>query len=343
MPNKVSDVVCFAPPETPRGDEPPGGIRAEPSCDRTVGAMANLRRKIASRLARHVALERRRLVNAGPMVSFTFDDAAVSAGLTGAQRLENMGGRGTYYIASGLVGRTDYGYALMGRESIRELHLRGHEIGLHGHAPRAVGAFCAKDFLDDLQANRDWLESIDEGIRPTNFAYPYGLASFARKRQLCGLAASSRSIAPGVMAGDFDPLFLRCVELADRRLTPERLAFYLDAAVRSDGWLIFCCHDVADAPSLYGCTSGLFERALDGAASRGVEFVTVAAGLARSRPVGKGMLWATAAIGLRISQRNGREAVGGPGRRGAGNETNGLDPARRAFGSGSEARGRSHG
>ncbi len=56
---------------------------------------------------------------------------------------------------------------------------RGHEIGLHGHAHRPAGAFSAQDFRDDLQKNRDWLEAIDEGVRPTNFAYPYGLASFA--------------------------------------------------------------------------------------------------------------------------------------------------------------------
>jgi peptidoglycan/xylan/chitin deacetylase (PgdA/CDA1 family) len=263
--------------------------------------LANLRRKISSRLARHIALERRRLVDAKPMVSFTFDDAAVSAGLAGAERLERMGARGTYYIASGLIGRSDYGYALMGRESVRDLHLRGHEIGLHGHAHLAAGAFSAQEFRDDLQRNRDWLESIDEGIRPANFAYPYGIASFARKRQLYGLVASSRSVAPGVMAGDFDPQYLRCVELADRRLTPERLAAYLDATVQSGGWLIFCCHDIADAPTSYGCTTGLFQRALDGAVSRGVEIVTVAAGLARSRPVGKPALSANEARGSKLS------------------------------------------
>ena len=301
MPNEVNDVACFAPRQTPRGVTAPRQERADSPSNRAHGPLANLRRKISSRLARHVALERRRFVNPRPMVSFTFDDAAVSAGLTGAERLERMGGRGTYYIASGLVGRSDWGYALMGRESVRELHFKGHEIGLHGDAHRAASAFSAQEFRDDLQKNRDWLESIDEGIRPANFAYPYGLASFARKRQLYGLVASSRSTAPGVIVGDFDPQFLRCVELADRRLTPELLACYLDAAVRSGGWLIFCSHDIADAPSSYGCTFGLFQRALDGAASRGVEIVTIAAGLARSRAVGKETLSAREAPGPRLS------------------------------------------
>ncbi len=291
MSSEADDVVAFAPNRGRAGS--PG--------DRARELLTTLRRKISSRLARHVALERRQLVNVGPMVSFTFDDAAASAGGTGAERLEKIGGRGTYYIASGFIERNDCGYPLIGRQGVRELHLRGHEIGLHGHAHRPAGSFSAQDFRDDLQKNRDWLEAIDEGIRPTNFAYPYGFASFPRKRQLYGLVASSRSIAPGVMAGDFDPQFLRCVELADRRLTPEELASYLDAAVRTTGWLIFCCHDVAELPSPYGCTPGLFQRALDGAASRGVEIVTTAAGLQRSRAVGKAELSANRATGWKLS------------------------------------------
>jgi len=201
--------------------------------------------------------------------------------------LERMGGRGTYYVASGLIGRSEAGYTVMDRDGLRELHRKGHEIGLHGDAHRAAGDLSAQGFRDDLQRNREWLQAIDDGLRPANYAYPYGLAAFARKRQLYELVTSSRGIAPGIVAGDFDPQFLRCVELADERLTPERLVGYLDAVARSNGWLIFCCHDIAAAPSRYGCTFGLFQRALDGAASRRLEFVTIAGGLARSRPIGR--------------------------------------------------------
>jgi peptidoglycan/xylan/chitin deacetylase (PgdA/CDA1 family) len=245
-----------------------------------------LHRKISSRMARHIALERRRLANSTPMVSFTFDDAAASAGAIGAELLESYGGRGTYYIASGLMGRAASGYGLLDRDRIRHLHLKGHEIGLHGHAHRAAGAFSAEEFRADLRENKRRLEAIDGSIRPSNFAYPYGLASFARKTQLYGLVASSRSVLPGVICGDFDPQFLRSVELADARLSCDGLLRYLDAAARTNGWLIFCSHDIDDPPSKYGCTPALFRSALDGAASRGLEIVTVAAALERSCVVG---------------------------------------------------------
>jgi peptidoglycan/xylan/chitin deacetylase (PgdA/CDA1 family) len=301
MPNGGNDVVSIALREPLYLIAAPDDDHAESPFDRGDGPLAILRRKISSRLARHVALERRRLVNVAPMVSFTFDDAATSAGLAGAERLERMGGRGTYYVASDLIGRREAGYAVIDRDGLRELHGKGHEIGLHGHAHRAAGDFSAQGFRDDLQRNRECLQAISDGVRPANYSYPHGLAAFARKRQLYGLVASSRSIAPGIVVGVFDPQFLHCIELADERLTPERLVGYLDAAARSNGWLIFCSHDVAAAPSRYGCTLGLFQRALDGVASRGFEFVTIAGGLARSRAIGGRTLSTSEATGSKLS------------------------------------------
>jgi peptidoglycan/xylan/chitin deacetylase (PgdA/CDA1 family) len=269
---------------------PPFGepaTRLSPTASGVFAPFAILRQKTSSRLARHVPLARRRLVNHRPMVSFTFDDAAVSAGAIGAERIERIGGRATYYIASGLVGDSACGYPLMGRAQIRDLFRRGHEIGLHGHLHRPAGALSPTEFQDDLARNRQWLEAIDAGVQPTNFAYPYGFASFARKRRLYDLVASSRTVAPGVNVGVFDPQFLYCVELADGRVSRASLGAYLDEAVRRNGWLILCSHDVAEEPGPFGCSLPLFDFAMEGVARRSIEIVTIAAGLAKSRPVGR--------------------------------------------------------
>jgi peptidoglycan/xylan/chitin deacetylase (PgdA/CDA1 family) len=220
------------------------------------------------------------------MVSFTFDDAPVSAFSIGASMLEASGGRGTYYIASGLMGRKTSHYQVMDRDDVRNLHERGHEIGLHGHRHCAIGRLSPQEFLDDLALNRAQLDGIDGGIQAKNFAYPFGMAAFARKRQLSTLVDSSRSILPGVNSADFDPHFLKCVELSSKWLTLEKLREHLDAVVKQNGWLIFLAHDISASPSPYGCSPDLLRRALDGVGHRGVEIVTVALALSRSHEIG---------------------------------------------------------
>lgn len=288
----MGDVADPSPTEAACAGAPSRECVLETPYDRNSTVFTTLRRKISSRLARHVAFDRRRLLNAGPMVSFTFDDAPESALSIAAAMLEASGGRGTYYIASSLFGRTTADYKVMNRDDVRDLHLRGHEIGLHGHRHCAVGRLSEQEFRNDLKLNRMELEDIDGGIRPQNFAYPFGLAAFARKRQLSGLAHSSRSVFPGINWGYFDPHFLKCVELTNARLTPERLQVYLDAVVKANGWLIFLTHDVSASPSPYGCSPGYLRRALDGVAARGVEIVTVADALSRSQRVSATFAWA---------------------------------------------------
>ena len=57
----------------------------------------------------------------------------------------------------------------------------------------------------------------------------------------------------------------------------------LDAARRKRGWLIFTLHDVSASPSPFGCTPALLRAALEGAAARGFEIVTVARGARAER------------------------------------------------------------
>ncbi len=231
-----------------------------------------LRRRVSDRLASHVPLDVRRLDNAAPIVSFTFDDVPESAHSRGAAMLEARRARGTYYVATALVGRRSADWTLIDRGEIADLHERGHEIALHTHEHRAVGSYSVRELRADLDKNRAELRRIHPGIDPQNFAYPYGMAAFARKLQLSSLVRSSRGVKPGINAGAFDAQFIKCVELADAHLTPgRRCELHLDAVVAQKGWLVFLTHDISAAPSRYGCSIGLFQRALDEVAARGVE------------------------------------------------------------------------
>ena len=85
-----------------------------------------------------------------------------------------------------------------------------------------------------------------------------------------------RSIVPGVNSGEVDLQFLRAMPLIDRQMSRDRIDMAFAEAAHMNGWLIFYSHDVADAPSLYGCTPGLLTYALEAAARRNVPVLTMA-------------------------------------------------------------------
>ena len=60
--------------------------------------------RVSHRLAMHLRVDRFRLRNDNPMVSFTLDDLPKSAVTTGAGILEAHGARGTFYVSGGEVG-----------------------------------------------------------------------------------------------------------------------------------------------------------------------------------------------------------------------------------------------
>ena len=73
-----------------------------------------------------------------------------------------------------------------------------------------------------------------------------------------------RSIVPGVNAGDVDLQFLRAVPLIDRQMDRDGIDRAFDEAQTNNGWLIFYGHDVAERPSLYGCSPDLLDSCAGG-------------------------------------------------------------------------------
>jgi hypothetical protein len=133
----------------------------------------------------------------------------------------------------------------------------------------------------EIERNRSHFRSIDPAITLENFAYPYGMASVWRKKQLAKTFRSARGILPGVNRGLIDLQFLRASPLIDHDIDVAGVDRLFDAAVASGGWLIFYGHDVVDAPSPYGCTPALLRHALEAAEKRSMPIVTVAEALRR--------------------------------------------------------------
>jgi peptidoglycan/xylan/chitin deacetylase (PgdA/CDA1 family) len=201
--------------------------------------------------------------NRAPVVSFTFDDVPDSAYLNGAAILENHGIRGTFYIAGGICGAQDEHWRVIDREQVGALYDAGHEIGCHTFSHINVESLDALAMNEECRRNENFLRGLRPDMQLTNFCYPFGRVSLARKLQLQERFDSCRGIYEGINAGTIDLGLLRVMELYDRTLTQERLERVMRLTCARSGWLIFYTHDVADPPSWIGCSPELLRSAIE--------------------------------------------------------------------------------
>jgi peptidoglycan/xylan/chitin deacetylase (PgdA/CDA1 family) len=235
-----------------------------------------LKARVGNKLARHLRVAPVKLNNDRPMVSFTFDDAPISAVTCGAAMLEEYGARGTFYIAGGLVDAWSGHWTGLSGYDIVGLHRRGHEIACHTFSHARSTDLTEAAMEAELRNNRSYLLGLDSSIRIENFAYPYGTGSVLRKGQLGKLFHSSRGILPGVNSGKVDLQYLRAVPLIECEIDRDGIDRAFDETVARNGWLIFYGHDVEATPSPYGCSPELLRHALDAAARRNIPALSVA-------------------------------------------------------------------
>jgi peptidoglycan/xylan/chitin deacetylase (PgdA/CDA1 family) len=235
--------------------------------------------RVSHRLAMHLRVEPFRLRNDTPMVSFTFDDVPKSAATVGAAILEAHDATATYYVIGSQVGTSSALWDMVDSDDIVDLHRRGHEIACHTFSHKRACDLDAETLSSEIVRNQHYLRSLDPSIQVENFAYPFGYGSFVRKRQLKTVFKSCRSIVPGVNSGSVDLQFLRAVPLIDRRIDRDGIERAFDAAQDTNGWLIFYSHDVAGAPSPYGCSPALLDAALEAASRRKIPVLNMAEAL----------------------------------------------------------------
>lgn len=217
--------------------------------------------------------------NSMPLVSFTFDDVPESAYLNGAAVLDEYGMRGTFYIASGTCGTRDTYWRVIGRDQVRDLHRRGHEIGCHTFSHRAVDDLDAHELNDECRRNFENLRDLCPDIQLSSFCYPFGCISLPRKLQLQRRFDTCRGIFEGVNSGVVDLALLKVIELYDRTLSRDKLDRVLRRARQTTGWIIFYAHDVTERPSHMGCSPGLLRTAIEEIRKQDISCRTIAESL----------------------------------------------------------------
>jgi peptidoglycan/xylan/chitin deacetylase (PgdA/CDA1 family) len=241
-----------------------------------------LKARVGNRLARHLRIAPLRLPGTNPMVSFTFDDVPKSAATVGASILEEFNARGTFYVSGALVDQWSGNWDGVSAEDIIGLHRRGHELACHTFSHLRTTDLNSAAMAAEIENNRHYLSTLDASIKIENFAYPYGLGSVSRKRQLGKAFHSCRGILPGINSGIVDLQYLRANPLIEPHIDAEGVDRTFDEAVAKNGWLIFYSHDVATTPSPYGCSPSLLRHALETASRRKIPILSIAEALQRA-------------------------------------------------------------
>ena len=242
----------------------------------------SLKGKLRRRLAR---LQHRRPAAprlGAPLISFSFDDAPVSAFTTGARVLERHGARGAYFVCAGTAGQSGFVGQLGDRADILHAQANGHEIACHTYSHLDCGRADTAAATEDVARNSQTLEAW--GIaKPQTFAYPYGEVGPRAKRMLADRFTLARALHPGVIEGGTDLAQAPAVGVEGEDGEAKAL-HWMEQAVRRKAWLILFTHGVEDEPTPYGCTTAVFERLVGEAVARDFEIVTVAEGARRMRP-----------------------------------------------------------
>ena len=207
-----------------------------------------------------------------PTVSFTFDDAPVTAAQTGARILEAHDARGAFYVCAGLFDQDGHMGRYAGAHEVADLAARGHEIACHTFSHLDCGAQGEADIVADTERNVDALRAM--GIAMRHFAYPYGEVSPHAKHALNGRYGSLRGVHSGLVRDGSDLNQLPAVGIEGENGEAEARA-WIDRAVAEKAWLILYTHDVRAEPSKYGCTPEALDRIVAYVQTSGCDIRTI--------------------------------------------------------------------
>jgi peptidoglycan/xylan/chitin deacetylase (PgdA/CDA1 family) len=199
-----------------------------------------------------------------PFVSFTFDDFPRSAYTEGGRILAEHGARGTYFTSCRLLGQPSPSGRIASRDDLPKLLQDGHELGCHTFEHLDGTRSAPAAFERSIAANRASLaETVPDADLPAVFAYPLDGPVLSVKKAVGQHFAGCRGGGQTCNGRVIDLNLLKAYFFDwKNRDDVDGLRKVLAETVAARGWLIFATHDVAAAPSDYGCTPQFFSTAV---------------------------------------------------------------------------------
>jgi peptidoglycan/xylan/chitin deacetylase (PgdA/CDA1 family) len=285
------------------------GIRASLARGRArlvaIGAVGAMATALLSPTAAYAAVDN---PAPGPLVSFTFDDGALSALTQAAPTLQKYGLTGTNYVPTGCVGmttvpntcRADTDVPYMTWAQIQQLqNTYGWEIGSHTVTHQclvSVGNDCQATKLTPAQVDAELANSkaalAANGINATAFAPPYGDYDMTVVAQIAKYYTSMRGFADtGNNIWPLGDYLLRNIPVQERTTTVATLKAKVDEAITNKTWAVFTFHDIRPNPSQTPDDDQYGTAELDQLAA--YVQTKVAAGLIKNVNVSKGLVEGT--------------------------------------------------
>ncbi len=209
-----------------------------------------------------------------PVITFTFDDAPISAFLNGGNILAKFGFGGTFYISLSLMNGPDP------ETRFTTAHLKNavaqhHELGCHTYGHTDLSKTIAATGIADIEQNQKVLQTLLPGTEFKNFSYPFGSETRLVKKYASTRFRSARGIEEGINLEGTDLCNLKTVKLYERKYPLEYIFEKINEVQKNNGWLIFYTHDVDQHFTDWGCSPQYFESVVHECAKRGITVATI--------------------------------------------------------------------
>lgn len=209
-----------------------------------------------------------------PVVSFTFDDAPVSAFLNGGSTLSKFGFGGTFYVSLSLMNGADPDTRFTSQH-LKNLVAQRNELGCHTWGHTDLYRITFEKGKADIEKNQTEIQALIPGYTLRNFSYPFGSQTLPIKKYVSTRFRSARGIEEGINTHDTDLFNLKTVKLYEKKYSLAYVFNKIKEAQESNGWLIFYTHDVDKKYTDWGCSPSYFEAVVKECAKRGITVATI--------------------------------------------------------------------
>ena len=199
--------------------------------------------------------------NRAPVVSFCFDDFPRSAAFQGADILAKYDVTGTFFVSLGHLGCDSPVGRIATEDDLRRVMHSGHEVGCHTYDHLDGWSTHPAAFMESIARNERAFERLCPSRRMTVFAYPITIPRPRTKKLVGRVFACCRGGGQSYNTTNLDLNLLKAYFLDHRNQNKTaEVESMIDESNAAGGWTIVSTHDVADDPSVYGCTRSMFEH-----------------------------------------------------------------------------------